>query len=135
RADLARGPPKSCPSRGVHSMPSLRSLLTSLVTSLAVLAALASVGSAQAQTKITIGKVVGGNGLHIPSYVADVAGIFKQEGLEARFISLTGKAQVTAGLSGNLDFVPIPSGGAQAAPNGGENPYIIAPAARGEMWV
>ncbi len=68
-------------------MPSLRSLLTSLVTSLAVLAALAGVGSAQAQTKITIGKVVGGNGLHIPSYVADVAGIFKQEGLEARFIS------------------------------------------------
>ena len=105
-------------------MPSLRSLLTSLVislvTSLAVLAVLASVGAAQAQTKITVGKVVGGNGLHIPSYVADVAGIFKEEGLEARFISLTGKAQVTAGLSGNLDFVPIPSGGAQAALNGAE---------------
>jgi len=28
-----------------------------------------------------IGKVVGGNGLHIPSYVADVAGIFKEEAL------------------------------------------------------
>jgi ABC-type nitrate/sulfonate/bicarbonate transport system substrate-binding protein len=32
---------------------------------------------AYAQTKIAIGKVVGGNGLHIPSYVADAAGIFK----------------------------------------------------------
>src|SRR4029078_12927078 len=95
-------------------MPSPRSLLTSLVTALAVLAALAGTHSAQAQTKITIGKAVGGNGLHIPSYVADVAGIFKQEGLEARFISLTGKAQVTAGLSGNLDFVAIASGAAQA---------------------
>ena len=61
-------------------------------------------GAANAQTKITIGKVVGGNGLHIPSYVADVAGIFKQEGLEARFISLNGKAQVTAGLTGTVSI-------------------------------
>jgi ABC-type nitrate/sulfonate/bicarbonate transport system substrate-binding protein len=115
-------------------MPSLRSLLTSLVTSLAMLAALASIGSAQAQTKITVGKVVGGNGLHIPSYVADAAGIFKQEGLEARFISLTGKAQVTAGMSGNLDFVPIPSGGAQAALNGAEIRYVVGQS-MSSQWV
>src|SRR5581483_5739110 len=81
--------------------------------------------SAHAQTKIAIGKVVGGNGLHIPSYVAATAGFFKQEGLEARFIQLTRKAQVTAGLSGNLDFTPIPSGGAQAALNGAPIQYIV----------
>ena len=89
---------------------------------------------AAAQTKISIGKVVGGNGLHIPSYVADVAGIFKQEGLEARFVSLTGKAQVTAGMSGNLDFVPIPSGGAQAALNGAEIRYIVGQS-MSSQWV
>jgi NitT/TauT family transport system substrate-binding protein len=91
-------------------------------------------GTAEAQTKISIGKVVGGNGLHIPSYVADVAGIFKQEGLEARFISLTGKAQVTAGLTGNLDFVPIPSGGAQAALNGAEIRYVVGQS-MSSQWV
>ena len=84
-------------------------LLRSLLMPVAALSigVFAVSGPAHAQTKITIGKVVGGNGLHIPSYVADVQGFFKQEGLEARFISLTGKAQVTAGLSGNLDFVPM----------------------------
>ncbi|MBX9829937.1 MAG: ABC transporter substrate-binding protein [Xanthobacteraceae bacterium] len=98
-------------------------------------AALAVVaGPAHAQTKIAIGKVVGGNGLHIPSYVADAAGIFKQEGLEARFVSLTGKAQVTAGMSGNLDFVPIPSGGAQAALNGAEIRYIVGQS-MSSQWV
>jgi ABC-type nitrate/sulfonate/bicarbonate transport system substrate-binding protein len=91
-------------------------------------------GTAEAQTKISIGKVVGGNGLHIPSYVADFAGIFKQEGLEARFISLTGKAQVTAGLTGNLDFVPIPSGGAQAALNGAEIRYVVGQS-MSSQWV
>ena len=96
--------------------------------------AIAPVGPATAQTKISIGKVVGGNGLHIPSYVADFAGIFKQEGLEARFISLTGKAQVTAGMSGNLDFVPIPSGGAQAALNGAEIRYVVGQS-MSSQWV
>jgi len=94
----------------------------------------APAGPAAAQTKIAIGKVVGGNGLHIPSYVADVAGLFKEEGLEARFVSLTGKAQVTAGLSGNLDFVPIPSGGAQAALNGAEIRYIVGQS-MSSQWV
>src|SRR3954470_15778072 len=81
--------------------------------------------AAQAQTKITVGKVVGGNGLHIPSYVADVAGIFKQEGVKAHLFSRAGKAEVSTALSGNLDFVPIPSGGAQAALNGAEIRYVV----------
>ena len=113
-------------------MKFLRSIVQ--VSTVVAVAALSLVGSANAQTKIAIGKVVGGNGLHIPSYVADVAGIFKEEGLEARFISLTGKAQVTAGLSGNLDFVPIPSGGAQAALNGAEIRYIVGQS-MSSQWV
>ena len=109
-------------------------LLRSLLMPVAALSIGIFAVSAHAQTKITVGKVVGGNGLHIPSYVADVQGFFKQEGLEARFISLTGKAQVTAGLSGNLDFVPIPSGGAQAALNGAEIRYIVGQS-MSSQWV
>ena len=43
-----------------------------------------ALGAAQAQTKITVGKVVGGVGLHIPSYIAMDKGFFKEEGLDAR---------------------------------------------------
>ena len=75
--------------------------------------ATAQVG-AQAQTKITVGKVVGGVGLHIPSYIAMDKGFFKDEGLDARFVELAGRPLMTAGLTGNVDFIPIPSGGAQA---------------------
>jgi NitT/TauT family transport system substrate-binding protein len=71
-------------------------------------------GTAQAQTKITIGKIVGGIGLHIPSYIAMDKGFFKEEGLDARWIELQGRPMITAGLTGALDFVPIPSGGANA---------------------
>jgi NitT/TauT family transport system substrate-binding protein len=76
-------------------------------------------GAAQAQTKITIGKITGGIGLHIPSYIAMDKGFFKDEGLDARWIVLGGTAMIRAGLSNNLDFVPIPSGGAQAVLKGG----------------
>ena len=72
----------------------------------------------QAQTKITIGKIVGGIGLHIPSYIAMDKGFFKEEGLDARLVELAGRPMITAGLSGNVDFVPIPSGGAQAVLKG-----------------
>jgi len=71
-------------------------------------------GAAGAQTKITIGKIIGGIGLHIPSYIAMDKDFFKEEGLDARWIELQGRPMITAGLTGNLDFVPIPSGGANA---------------------
>jgi NitT/TauT family transport system substrate-binding protein len=61
-------------------------------------------------------------------------GYFKAEGLDARFVELTGKAQVTAGLAGNLDFVPIPSGGAQAALSGAEIRYIVGESLKSQ-WV
>jgi ABC-type nitrate/sulfonate/bicarbonate transport system substrate-binding protein len=81
--------------------------------------------SAQAQTKFTIGKVVGGDGFHIPSYVAVDEGMFKAEGLDASLVELQPSAMVTAVLSGNLDCAPIPSGGAQAALSGAKIMYIV----------
>jgi NitT/TauT family transport system substrate-binding protein len=91
-------------------------------------------GSAHAQTKISIGKVIGGNGFHIPSYVAMSRGFFKEEGLDARFVELTGKAQVTAALAGNVDFVPIPSGGSQAALSGAPIRYVVGESLKSQ-WI
>jgi NitT/TauT family transport system substrate-binding protein len=90
--------------------------------------------AAHAQTKITVGKNIGGNGFHIPSYVAMDKGFYKAEGLDARFVAMTGKALVTAGLSGNIDFVPIPSGGAQAALSGAEIRYVVGESLKSQ-WV
>ena len=50
-------------------------------------ALLPSVG-ADAQTKVTIGKVVGGDGFHVPTYVALDEGFFKQEGLDVTLMEL-----------------------------------------------
>jgi NitT/TauT family transport system substrate-binding protein len=87
--------------------------------------ALPLVASAQAQTKVTIGKVIGGDGFHIPTYVALDEGFFKQEGLDAKLVELQANAQVAAVLSGSLDCAPIPSGGAQAALSGAKITYIV----------
>ena len=80
----------------------------------------------RAQTEITIGKIVGGIGLHLPSYVAMDQGFYKAEGLNARFIELASPPMIRAGMSGNLNFVPIPSGGAQAVLKGGAKlKYVV----------
>ncbi len=100
-----------------------------------IAAALAiGLGAAQAQTKITIGKVVGGVGLHIPSYIAMDKGFFKEEGLDARFVELAGRPLITAGLSGNVDFVPIPSGGAQAVLSGAKLKYVVGQSLK-PQWI
>src|SRR3979409_980558 len=91
-------------------------------------------GAAGAQTKIAIGKVVGGVGLHIPSYIAMDKGFFKEEGLDARFVELAGRPLMTAGLSGNIDFIPIPSGGAQAVLKGAELRYIVGQSLK-PQWI
>jgi len=57
--------------------------------------AVAGVGAAQAQTKITVGKITSGSGFHIPSYVAMDQGFYKAEGLDASFSTLPGRALVT----------------------------------------
>jgi len=100
-------------------MPMHRIALACAATIAAALAlTLASAGGADAQTKVTIGKVIGGDGFHVPTYVALDEGFFKAEGLDASLVELQASAQVTAVLSGNLDCAPIPSGGAQAALSG-----------------
>jgi len=91
-------------------------------------------GPAQAQTQITVGKVLSGSGFHIPTYVAMDRGFYKEEGLDARFVLLTGAALVKAGLAGNVDFVPIPSGGAQAALSGAEIRFVVGEALKSQ-WV
>ena len=94
-------------------------------TALAVAACVVA-SPAFAQTEITIGKIVGGIGLHLPSYIAMDKGFFKAEGLNARFIELASPPMIRAGMSGNLNFVPIPSGGAQAVLKGGAKlKYVV----------
>jgi ABC-type nitrate/sulfonate/bicarbonate transport system substrate-binding protein len=113
-------------------MRMLRCLLVPVTAALALCLAIAT---AHAQTKISIGKVIGGDGFHIPSYVAMDQGFFKSEGLDARFVELQGKAQVTAVLSGNLDFAPIPSGGSQAALSGAKIKYIVGESLKSQWTV
>jgi ABC-type nitrate/sulfonate/bicarbonate transport system substrate-binding protein len=113
----------------------MRMLRTLLATAGAVaLASQFALTASAADVKIAIGKVIGGSGFHIPSYVAMSRGFFKEEGLDARFVSLTGKAQVTAGLAGNLDFVPIPAGGSQAALSGAPIRYVVGQSLKSQ-WV
>ena len=81
--------------------------------------------AALAQTKITVGKITSGSGFHTPSYVAMDKGFFKEEGLDASFVTLPGRTLVTAGLAGTIDFNPISSGGAQAALSGAEIRYVV----------
>jgi ABC-type nitrate/sulfonate/bicarbonate transport system substrate-binding protein len=93
-------------------------------------------GVAQAETnKIRVGKVIGGNGFHIPSYVAMDQGFYKAEGLDAEFVVLQGRPLVTAALSGNVDFVPIPSGGAQAALSGADIRYVVGESLRSQWTI
>lgn len=78
-----------------------------------------------AQTKIRVGRTTGASGFHIPSYVAMDKGFFKKEGLDARYVAMSGKALVTAGIGGAVDFVPIPGGGSQATLRGADLRYVV----------
>jgi NitT/TauT family transport system substrate-binding protein len=90
---------------------------------------------AQAQTKITIGKIIGGDGFHVPTYVALDEGFFKQQGLDVTLEELQANAQVTAVLSGNLDCSPLPSGGAQAALSGAKIMYIVGESLKSQWTI
>src|SRR5690242_21931322 len=92
-----------------------------LVSAAALALALAPMNSATAQTKLTMGKVIGGDGFHIPTYVALDEDFFKAEGLDATLVELPASSIVSAVISGNLDCAPIPSGGAQAALSGAKD--------------
>jgi ABC-type nitrate/sulfonate/bicarbonate transport system substrate-binding protein len=102
----------------------------------AVIVSACSIGSAQGQTtKITVGKITSGSGFHIPSYIAMDQGFYKAEGLDASFITLPGRALVTAGLTGSIDFIPIPSGGSQAALSGAEIRYVVGEALKSQWLI
>jgi ABC-type nitrate/sulfonate/bicarbonate transport system substrate-binding protein len=90
----------------------------------AIALTMAPMKPASAQTKLTMGKVVGGDGFHIPTYVALDEDFFKAEGLDATLVELPPSSIVSAVISGNLDCAPIPSGGAQAALSGAKVMYI-----------
>jgi ABC-type nitrate/sulfonate/bicarbonate transport system substrate-binding protein len=87
------------------------------------------------QTTITIGKVIGGDGFHVPTYIALDQGFFKAEGLDASLVELDARSQVTGVLSGNLDCAPIPSGGAQAALSGAKITYIVGESLKSQWTI
>jgi ABC-type nitrate/sulfonate/bicarbonate transport system substrate-binding protein len=110
-------------------------MLRSLLAPLSALFIALPVAAAHADTdKIKVGKIIGGSGFHIPSYIAMDHGMFKAEGLDATWVEMTGRALVTAGLAGNIDFIPIPSGGAQAALSGAKIKYVVGESLRSQ-WV
>ncbi len=114
----------------------MRKLRSWCATAAAVALALPfAAGAAAADAKITIGKVIGGSGFHIPSYIAMDKGFFKQEGLDASFIALQGRPLVTGALAGQITFVPIPSGGAQAALSGAEIRYVVGQSLKSQWLI
>jgi ABC-type nitrate/sulfonate/bicarbonate transport system substrate-binding protein len=74
---------------------------------------------------IKIGKTIGGSGFHIPSYIAMDKGLLKAEGLNADFISATASVLVRAGIAKEIEFVPIPAGGAEAMLKGAPLAFIV----------
>lgn len=99
-----------------------------LVTTLAVAGAIVAAATgtdALAQTEIKVGRTTGASGFHIPSYIAMDRGFYKKEGLDASFVAMTGKALVTAGMGGAIDFVPIPGGGSQAILKGADLRFVV----------
>src|SRR5215469_11595746 len=101
----------------------------------AALALLPLLAAAAVAQPVSIGKVIGGDGFHLPSYVALDRGFFAGEGLDARLTELDPKAQVTAVLSGNIDCAPIPSGGAQAALSGAKITYIVGQSLKSQWTI
>ncbi len=98
---------------------------TAFIATLACLT-LADIERANAQmVKIKVGKTIGGSGFHIPSYVAMDKGIFKAEGLDAEFIAATAGVLVRAALAKEIEFVPIPGGGAEAMLKGAPLVFIV----------
>lgn len=91
----------------------------------AAIAAFTVAGTAEAQTKIRVGRTLSGSGFHIPVYIAFAKDFFKKEGLEAEKVMMTAKALTTGGISGNVDFVPVPGAGSQASLQGANLKYVV----------
>lgn len=76
-------------------------------------------------TPIRVGRIAGGDGFHIPSYVAVEKGHFLQEGLKPTLVAMEGGALVKATIAKELDFVPIPGGGSQAMLQGAPLVFVV----------
>ena len=96
-----------------------------LVFGIATLAS--SVVGAADMKSITVGRTTSASGFHIPSYIAMDNGIFKKHGLDAKYVSMSGKALLNAGIAKQIDYVPIPGGGSQAALKGAPITYLVGP--------
>jgi ABC-type nitrate/sulfonate/bicarbonate transport system substrate-binding protein len=118
----------------VSCMRMLRSLTVCAAALVFVVAFVLNAARAESD-KIRVGKTVGGSGFHIPSYLAMDKGFYRAEGLDAQFVVLQARALVTAGLSGNVDLVPIPSGGAQAALSGAAITYVVGESLKSQWTI
>ncbi|MBI2360679.1 MAG: ABC transporter substrate-binding protein [Deltaproteobacteria bacterium] len=78
-----------------------------------------------AQTKIRVGRTISASGFHIPSYIAQERGMFKEQGFTAEFIATQGGALVRAGIAKEIDYVPIPGGGSQAMLRGAPIVFVV----------
>ncbi len=94
-----------------------------LAGGIAILAS--AVAGAADMTGISVGRTTSASGFHIPSYIAMEQGIFKKYGLDAKYRSMSGKALLNAGIARQIDFVPIPGGGSQAALKGAPITYLV----------
>jgi ABC-type nitrate/sulfonate/bicarbonate transport system substrate-binding protein len=114
----------------------MRTLRRLLVPAAALMLTFPLALSAHAQQpKVTIGKVIGGDGFHVPTYIALDQGFFKAEGLDGSLLELDPRSQVTGVISGNLDCAPIPSGGAQAALSGAKIMYIVGESLKSQWTI
>ncbi|MFQ5540451.1 MAG: ABC transporter substrate-binding protein [Candidatus Binatia bacterium] len=102
---------------------SIASMITAGIVTIAVI--LVTAGISAAQTKVTVGRTTSSSGFHIPSYVAMDQGFFKREGLDAKYVTMSGKALLNAGIAKQIDFVPIPGGGSVAALRGAPIIYLV----------
>lgn len=80
---------------------------------------------ADAQTKIRVGRTIAGSGFHLPSYVAEDKGMFKEHGFTAEFIAAEGGPLVRAGIAKEIDYVPIPGGGSIAMLRGAPLIFVV----------
>lgn len=84
----------------------------------------AGVASAQA-VKVKVGRTTGASGFHIPTYVAMDRGLFKAEGLDAEFVSLTAGEIVRATIAKEVDFAPVPGASAEAMLKGAPLVFVV----------
>src|SRR6516162_8237092 len=105
-----------------------------IVSAAAIVLAMAPAKTASAQTKLTMGKVIGGDGFHIPTYVALDEDFFKAEGLDASLVELPPSSIVSAVISSNLDCAPNRSNRNGPSPHGRTSASQRTSKARRSAW-